>query len=68
MLVINQSGRIGADEEIDETKGKSLKQIEEAIEEKDLKIGTQILETVSCFDSLTDKTFISLHLISASII
>eukprot|EP00794_Sanderia_malayensis_P000555 gene555-1212_t len=41
-----ESGRIGADEEIDESKRKSLKEIEEEIEEKDLKIGTQILETV----------------------
>ena len=41
-----QSSRIGADEKIDEYEGKRLEEIQEIIEEKDLKIGTQILETV----------------------
>ena len=42
-----QSGRIGADEEIDDTKGKTMEEIEEMIEERELKAGTQILEMVS---------------------
>lgn len=40
------SGRIGADEEIDDTKGKTVEQIEEMIEEREVKAGTQILEMV----------------------
>ena len=44
-----QSGRIGADEEIDDTKGKTMEEVEEMIEERELKAGTQILEMVSCF-------------------
>lgn len=40
------SGRIGADEEIDDTKGKTMEEIEEMIEERELKAGTQILEMV----------------------
>ena len=42
-----QSGRIGADEEIDDTKGKTMEEIDEMIEERELKAGTQILEMVS---------------------
>ena len=41
-----QSGRIGADEEIDDTKGKTMEEIDEMIEERELKAGTQILEMV----------------------
>lgn len=40
------SGRIGADEEIDDTKGKTMEEIDEMIEERELKAGTQILEMV----------------------
>ncbi|CAB3996793.1 peptidyl-prolyl cis-trans isomerase-like 4, partial [Paramuricea clavata] len=40
------SGRIGADEEIDDTKGKTLDEVEEIIEEKEFKAGAQILEMV----------------------
>jgi len=40
------SGRIGADEEIDDTKGKTVEEVEEMIEERELKAGTQILEMV----------------------
>lgn len=40
------SGRIGADEEIDDTKGKTMGEIDEMIEERELKAGTQILEMV----------------------
>ncbi|XP_068755817.1 peptidyl-prolyl cis-trans isomerase-like 4 [Montipora capricornis] len=40
------SGRIGADEEIDDTKGKSMEEIQEMVEERELKAGTQILEMV----------------------
>ena len=43
-----QSGRIGADEEIDDTKGKTMEEIDEMIEERELKAGTQILEMVNC--------------------
>ena len=43
----SQSGRIGADEEIDDTKGKTMEEIEDMIEERELKAGTQILEMVS---------------------
>ena len=42
-----QSGRIGADEEIDDTKGKTMEEIDEMIEERELKAGTQILEMVN---------------------
>lgn len=41
-----QSDRIGADEDIEEHRGKSLQEIQEVLDEKDLNIGTQILETV----------------------
>ena len=41
-----QSGRIGADEEIDDKKGKTMEEIDEMIEERELKAGTQILEMV----------------------
>ena len=41
-----QSGRIGADEEIDDTKGKTMEEVEEMAEERELKAGTQILEMV----------------------
>lgn len=40
------SGRIGAHEEIDDAKGKTMEEIEEMIEERELKAGTQILEMV----------------------
>ena len=45
-VVYFQSGRIGADEEIDDTKGKTMEEIDEMIEERELKAGTQILEMV----------------------
>ena len=41
-----QSGRIGADEEIDDTKGKTMEEVEEMIEEREFKAGAQILEMV----------------------
>ncbi|KAJ7363665.1 Peptidyl-prolyl cis-trans isomerase-like 4 [Desmophyllum pertusum] len=40
------SGRIGADEEIDDTKGKTAEEVDEMIEQRELKAGTQILEMV----------------------
>ena len=45
--MLPQSGRIGADEEIDDTKGKTTEQIDEMLAERELKAGTQILEMVS---------------------
>lgn len=45
--MFHQSGRIGADEEIDDTKGKTTEQIDEMLAERELKAGTQILEMVS---------------------
>lgn len=50
-----QSGRIGAHEEIDDAKGKTMEEIEEMIEERELKAGTQILEMVCnrfCFQCI----------------
>ena len=46
-IAYSQSGRIGADEEIDDTKGKTMEEIEDMIEQRELKAGTQILEMVS---------------------
>lgn len=42
-----QNARIGADEEIDDAKGKSLVEIEEEIQEKEAKARATILEMVS---------------------
>ena len=47
IIICFQSGRIGADEEIDDTKGKTMEEVEEMIEEREYKAGTQILEMVS---------------------
>jgi len=41
-----QSDRIGADENVNEFEGKNVEEIQEIIEEKDLQIGTKILETI----------------------
>ena len=46
LIWLLQSDRIGADEEIDDTKGRTMEEIQEAIEEKEMKAGTQILEMV----------------------
>ncbi|XP_046849071.1 peptidyl-prolyl cis-trans isomerase-like 4 [Xenia sp. Carnegie-2017] len=40
------SGRIGADEDIDDTKDKTVEEIEEMIEQREFKAGAQILEMV----------------------
>jgi len=44
-----ESGRIGADEEIDD-EGKSKEEIQKKLEDKELQIGTKILETVGDID------------------
>ncbi|XP_066289054.1 peptidyl-prolyl cis-trans isomerase-like 4 isoform X2 [Branchiostoma lanceolatum] len=44
--VCSQSGRIGADEAIDDTEGRSQEEVEEMLEEKEAKARTQILEMV----------------------
>ena len=50
LLLGIQSGRIGADEEIDDTKDKTVEEIEEMIEQREFKAGAQILEMVRCRD------------------
>ena len=42
-----QSGRIGADEEVDDTKGMAPEEVEERFKEKEAKAQAQILEMVS---------------------
>lgn len=44
-----ESGRIGADEDVDD-KGRSKDEIQKELEDKELKIGTKILETVGDID------------------
>lgn len=45
-----QSDRIGADEEIDDTKGMTEQEIKEMVEEREAKANAQLLEMVrSCF-------------------
>ncbi|KAK3735819.1 hypothetical protein QZH41_019920 [Actinostola sp. cb2023] len=41
-----ESGRIGADEKIDDTEGKTMEQIDEMIKEREKKAGAQILEMI----------------------
>ena len=41
-----QSGRIGADEEIDDTKGRTVEEVDEMIEQREFNARTQILEMV----------------------
>ncbi|EDO44008.1 predicted protein [Nematostella vectensis] len=41
-----ESGLIGADEEVDETKGKTMEEIEDMIEEREEKAGAQLLEMI----------------------
>jgi len=41
-----ESGRIGADEDVDDKQGKTKEEIDKEIEEKDMKIGAKILETI----------------------
>lgn len=42
-----QSGRIGADEVIDDTEGKGVEELEERLQEKDAKTNAILLEMVS---------------------
>lgn len=46
LLYDKQSGRIGADEEIDDNKGKSVEEIEEQLAEKEAKTRAVLLEMV----------------------
>lgn len=49
------SGMIGANEAIDETAGKTKNDIEKELEDKDLQIGTKILETIGDIDDAEMK-------------
>ena len=51
-----QSGRIGADEEIDDFKGMSEAEVQEILEEREAKANAQILKMVCHFLHLNFKT------------
>lgn len=50
ILNVRQSGRIGADEEIDDFKGRSVDEVEEILAEKEAKTQAILLEMVNMFN------------------